>query len=438
MGDSSAAKDAREDAAVAPAAAPSPSLAAPAAIPAGSTVAAKAIDPRVLAANQASAAVAANPNLNPIQTKQGSTQFFGVNTEVAKNPYLAGDLGKIAAQQAAVQGQTAAQATTPSQSLVAQSAGAGANAQAQSYAQLQQQAQGGGPAAQAVQMQSQNATNQGINAQMAMAGSMRGGNAGEALRQASVGQANVTGQAANQAAMNTLQSEQQGIAGAANAAQGMAQNDQFNAGATNQANAQTQQLGEQTALANAAGSNQFTQQQNSQIQSLMNSGMSLEQAQQQANISMAEYSAGSAADQYAASQGHAISQQNADTSSASAAISGLSTAANVGTAIGTAASDKRAKKDIKKGDKETSAFLDHLAAKEWNYKYPDKHGHGKHLGVMAQDLEKSKMGRDMVKTGADGVKMVEYGGAKGMAAIVASLAMLNEKIKKMESLKGKR
>lgn len=409
------------------------------------------------AASAASANVAAGNTAGGVQltptvgTDAAGNTSFAVNTSVAANPYLQGDLSQIKSQQAVVAGQKAAQATTPSQALTAQSAGTsvnqtGFNAQAQALKSLQQQAQGGGPAAQAVQMQTQQATNQGINAQLAMAGSQRGGNAGEAMRQASLGQAQVTGQAGAQAAQNTLASEQQGITNVgqvAGAMQGEAlgqgqlgqQNNQFNAQSTNQANAQTQALGNQTANANAAQTNQFTEQQNAQIQSLMNSGMSLEQAQQQANISMAEYATGSAADQYAAGQGHAISQQNADTSSANAAIQGLGTVAQIGSGAVSAASDVRAKKNVLSADKDVTEFLKSLAAKTWDYKDPQKHGAGRHLGVMAQDLEKSRMGKDMVKTGPDGVKMVQYGGAKGMAAIVASLAHLAEKMDKLEHAK---
>lgn len=444
-----------------------------------------------------------SPSLSPTVSGKDDKQTFNVNTDVANNQYLAGDLTNLNNQSSKISNQRAAQtngarANTPSASLVAMahtpqaSAVAnssnvnvnqqGFNAQAENLKQLQAQSQGQGPAAQAVQMQTQQATNQGLNAQLAMAGSMRGGNAGEALRQASVGQAQVTGQAANQAAMNTLQSEQQGITNAGTvagamqgeslqSAQQQQQNQQFNAGATNTQGLQSQQLQQQTALANQQSTNaqglqtqqlqqqtalanqqstntanlanqqannQWQTQQDQMISQLQASGMSIEQAQEQANISMAEYATGSAADQYAAQQGHAISQQNADTSSANAAISGISTAADVGTKIAEAASDKRVKKDIKKGDKETSDFLSHLSAKSWNYKDPDKHGIGRHLGVMAQDLEKSKLGRDMVSEGDDGVKMVNYGGAKGMAAIVASMAYLNEKLKKLEEVKGKK
>lgn len=418
----------------------------------GVTASMKAPSPSLLTDPNAAAAAATNPMANSgdqadalkqgtnsaygVSTNaQGNGEIYSVNTNVAQNPYLQGDISAINNQAATVQGQTAAQAATPSQSLVAQSATNSGLSQAQHMAM--QQAAGGGPAAQAIQMQAQNATNQGLNAQLAMAGNMRGGNAGEALRQGELGQAQVTGQAANQAAQNSLASEQAGQQNLGSISGALQQNSQFNAGATNAANMQTQSLGNTTALANAAGQNTFTQNQDQQIQSLMAQGMSLEQAQQQSNIQMAEYATGSQADQEAAAQGHAISQQNADTSSATAAINGFSAGAQI--LQGAAGSDRRIKKEIEEDAEEgPSDFLDHLAAKEWDYKDPDQFGHGRHLGVMAQDLEKSAMGRGMVEERGDGVKMVNYGGARGMAAIVASLAHLNSKMKELEALGAKK
>jgi len=360
--------------------------------------------------------------------------IWQIDPSLANSPYLQQQLGTLQGRQNDIANQTAFQAGT-TQAQAANVNQQGFNAQAQNLAQLQQQSVGQGPAAQAVQMQAQNAMNQGINAQMAMAGSQRGGNAGEALRQASVGQANVTGQAANQAAMNTLASEQQGITNAGQVAgamqgeslgaAGLAQNNsQFNAGAANTAS-----------LNNASMANQFQTNKDQLINQLMTQGMSLQQAQYQANIAMGEFGVQSASGQYAANQGHAIAQEGIDVSSVNAG-------ANIGTAAGgilqgagsIIGSDKRIKTNVKPGQQDVSDFLDHLKAKSWDYKDPDRFGHGRKLGVMAQDLEKSTIGKRMVFHDHDGTKMVDYG--KGMAAIVASLAHLNEKIHALESKRG--
>lgn len=93
-----------------------------------------------------------------------------------------------------------------------------------------------------------------------------------------------------------------------------------------------------------------------------------------------------------------------------------------------AASDKNSKKNIKKGDGSIESFLDHLAAYEYDYK-EGKGPKGKKTSVMAQDLEKSKVGKQMVKNTKDG-KMVDYG--QGFAAMLAGMANLHERMKKME------
>jgi hypothetical protein len=53
-----------------------------------------------------------------------------------------------------------------------------------------------------------------------------------------------------------------------------------------------------------------------------------------------------------------------------------------------ALSDKRAKKNIKKGDGDAKRALDSLKAYTYDYK-DEKHGKGRQFGVMAQDLEKA-------------------------------------------------
>jgi len=89
-------------------------------------------------------------------------------------------------------------------------------------------------------------------------------------------------------------------------------------------------------------------------------------------------------------------------------------------------SDRNLKKDIRRGDHSIEEFLNELSA--FQYKY--KKGDGKDkLGVMAQDLEKSKLGKQMVLETPDG-KMVDYG--QGFSAMMAAIAYLNDKVKKVE------
>lgn len=81
----------------------------------------------------------------------------------------------------------------------------------------------------------------------------------------------------------------------------------------------------------------------------------------------------------------------------------LDTAATVGGAA--AKSDERAKTNIK------AAAYDLRDAKGYSYDYKDPGsfgaGAGRFFGPMAQDLEKSEAGRSVVKTGPDGLKIVD-------------------------------
>jgi hypothetical protein len=83
------------------------------------------------------------------------------------------------------------------------------------------------------------------------------------------------------------------------------------------------------------------------------------------------------------------------------------------------------------------SFLDALQA--YSYEYKDSHkgfkeaGEGRHLSVMAQDLEKAgPVGKSMVQDTPNG-KVVDYG--KGFGAILASQAHLNKRLSKIEKKK---
>lgn len=107
-------------------------------------------------------------------------------------------------------------------------------------------------------------------------------------------------------------------------------------------------------------------------------------------------------------------------------------------ALAAAASDVTAKKNIKMGDKELDAFMNSLAGYEYEYtdeakeKIPEGTGNGKILSVMAQDLERTPMGKEMVvENMADsGKKGVNYG--KGLGTMLASIARLNERLNDVE------
>lgn len=92
-------------------------------------------------------------------------------------------------------------------------------------------------------------------------------------------------------------------------------------------------------------------------------------------------------------------------------------------------SDEKLKKDIEPADKDVDQFLDGLRPSKYRYK-SEAHGKGEHVSVMAQELEKSPIGKRMVVETKEG-KAVDYG--KGLPAMVASLARLNARVKQLEA-----
>jgi hypothetical protein len=106
-----------------------------------------------------------------------------------------------------------------------------------------------------------------------------------------------------------------------------------------------------------------------------------------------------------------------------------------GTALGTWAamgSDIRMKKDISQGDTEVEGFLDALNAYQYKYRNPNTPNAdaGVFIGISAQDMEKSKMGRNFVNDTPNG-KMIDMN--QGLAAILAGQANLNQRLRNLEN-----
>lgn len=99
--------------------------------------------------------------------------------------------------------------------------------------------------------------------------------------------------------------------------------------------------------------------------------------------------------------------------------------------IGAAAlmSDKSKKKRIKDGTASTKDFLNALKAKEYDYKADSGEAPGRNFGIMAQDLEKSKMGKSLVLDTPNG-KMVDT--RRGFGAVLAGMAELNKRTAEIE------
>lgn len=99
--------------------------------------------------------------------------------------------------------------------------------------------------------------------------------------------------------------------------------------------------------------------------------------------------------------------------------------------IGSAASDINNKKNISDMDEsKVEEMLDNIQGYEYDYKDSDKYGEGRHIGPMAQDLEKSEIGRSMVKDTESG-KMVD--GGKMSMTLAAYVKKLKDRVEELES-----
>jgi len=105
----------------------------------------------------------------------------------------------------------------------------------------------------------------------------------------------------------------------------------------------------------------------------------------------------------------------------------LSAGGQIG-AAGIAASDERLKTDVTDEREKIDAMLDGLRPVGWRYKDP-KFGEGRHSGIMAQAMEQSEAGRQVVIDTPEG-KMLDV--KKALGAALASSARLNERLRKLE------
>ncbi len=96
---------------------------------------------------------------------------------------------------------------------------------------------------------------------------------------------------------------------------------------------------------------------------------------------------------------------------------------------GMATSDRRAKKEVRGAKRDTADFLKALKSYRYKYKNAKADGEGEHFGIMAQDLEKSRVGRSMVVEIA-GKKMVDT--RRGFGAVLAATAEMNRRLEKLE------
>jgi hypothetical protein len=97
-----------------------------------------------------------------------------------------------------------------------------------------------------------------------------------------------------------------------------------------------------------------------------------------------------------------------------------------------AMSDERQKAGVSNGDPKLRSFYDALEAHSYRYKDPSAPGagEGRYVSPMAQELEKSDIGKTMVTDTPEG-KMVDYG--KGFGAMLAGQAEFHDRLKRVEA-----
>ena len=101
--------------------------------------------------------------------------------------------------------------------------------------------------------------------------------------------------------------------------------------------------------------------------------------------------------------------------------SAIGAGGGLGQQFGQMVSDERMKSNVRDGNSDAKAMLDALSAKKY-----DKFGE-EEVGIMAQDLEKSKAGDKMVEE-VEGVKTIP----KGFGEVLAAMANLNDRLSKLE------
>ena len=291
-------------------------------------------------------------------------------------------------------------------------------------AALGAQAAGVGPSLAGRQLQ--RGTEQTVSNAMALAASQRGRSAGQGLRQIQQAAAGASQQQAAQAADLAMQEQmaaRQQLAGVLSGARtqdiGLATSQ---AGLSQAERIRQAELGQQAAQANQAANLQ-QQQISDDMTKFYQTGIT--------GLDTRDIAGKQTLEQLKLGQQQGINQleaqkYGADQQRQAGIMQGVG---QLGMAAAMMYSDKKLKKDVAPGDAKVEGFLDALKAYEYKYKNPEM-GEGTHVSPMAQDLEKTELGRTMVEDTPDG-KMVDYGKAGGV--MMSALAMQNEKMQDLEA-----
>ena len=153
-------------------------------------------------------------------------------------------------------------------------------------------------------------------------------------------------------------------------------------------------------------------------------GISMEQYIMQLKGNMLSGQVANATNVYGIQTGAASEAAKASASQMGGLVQGASALA----AAYIAKSDERAKTDIKKTPvSDLAEFFKALTPKSYKYKDPANDGAGNYAGFMAQDIENTKLGKDIVQE-KDGVKMIDN--QKLLFAMAAQIANLTKEAKK--------
>jgi len=242
---------------------------------------------------------------------------------------------------------------------------------------------------------------QAAAAQQAAARSARGANAALAARNAARNQSDISLAGAGQAATAQMQDQQ-----AANAQIGQAYG-QMRQGDIDVAS-QNAQLGQQAQIENMRAK-------------LAQTGMN----DQQQIAAMAQMLGWDQARSAAELQKIQINKNNKNNRNAQ-----LMQAAGTAATIAAVASDERLKTDIRDAGDDADELMRELKPKSYRYKDEGKWGVGERIGIMAQDLGRSKMGRETLVKVDDEHMGFDMG--KATSALLASVGRLDDRLRKVE------
>lgn len=350
-----------------------------------------------------------DPNAGAFQLNQGTTDQFdqmGFDAQLRGAAQMEGGSMQAAQIDGAPQGQWRDQQQGLAQSLANQAAGNGP-----SIAQNQLQA--------------------GLDANIASAKALQAGstNPGAASRNAANAMATAQLQTNQQAAqlraqeqINAQQALSSVLAQGRSGDQTMAMKQaDLNQGANQQNLAALMQ----TQSANQSAQMQQAQMNDQMTQYYMSQGMDRAQAEMQAKMELEKMRG----DQYMEAQ-----RINADTAKQNNQTEGENKQGimKVAGAVLSAFSDERVKENIESAGEDVDDFLDALKASTWDYT-DEKYGGKNYTGIMAQDAEKSSIGRSMVSETNEGVKKID--GTRALTTLLASAARLNERVRALEGVR---